>query len=141
MSAELNKTIIRRFVEEVNIKGEKTDAEQFLALNYLDHSAPPGLPSGPEGWRILRAMFFKAFSNMHIMIEEMVAEGDQVAIRFTMRATHTGEFMGMLPTGKQITFTGLDINRLEDGKIAERWGSQDDLGLMQQLGVIPTPGR
>jgi predicted ester cyclase len=137
MSSEQNKEIIRRFIEEVNNKREKTDVEQYLTPQYLDHSAPPKLPRGPEGWRILRAMFFTAFSNLHITIEQMVAEGDRVAIRFTMRAVHTGELRGIPPTGKQLTLTGLDINRFEGGKIAERWGNQNDLGMMQQLGVIP----
>lgn len=139
MTTEENKAVIRCFIEEVNHRGEKTAVEQFLAPDYLDHSAPPGLPLGPHGWRILRARFFKAFSNLHITIEDMVAEGDWVAVRFVMRATHIDELMGIPPTGRQIMLTGLDLNRFKDGKIAERRGNQDDLGLMQQLGAFPTP--
>jgi steroid delta-isomerase-like uncharacterized protein len=141
MSTEANKSLIRRFIEEVNNKQTLVAAEQFLAPTYVDHSAPPGLPTGPEGWRQLRTMFFNAFSNIHIVVEDIVAEGDRVAVRFTMQALHTGELRGIPSTGKQVTLTGIDVNRFENGKIAERWGNQDDLGLMQQLGVISSPGQ
>ena len=73
------------------------------------------------------------------MLEDMIAEGDKVAVRFTLRGTHGGDLMGIPPTGKPVAVTGIDINRIADGKIAERWANFDALGLMQQLGVIPTP--
>ena len=81
--------------------------------------------------------FFTAFPDLHMKIEDQIAEGDMVASRLTVHGTHKGEFMGMPPTGKQITITGTDIVHIKDGKAVERWGNFDDLGMMQQLGVIP----
>jgi predicted ester cyclase len=71
----------------------------------------------------------------------MIAEGDKVVTRFTMRGTHQGEFMGIAPTGRRVEMTGIDIIRFSDGKMVEHWGNTDDLGMMQQLGVIPEPGQ
>jgi steroid delta-isomerase-like uncharacterized protein len=80
-----------------------------------------------------------AFPDVHITIEDQVAEGDRVVTRWTARGTHTGAFQGIPPTGKRGSMTGIDINRFADGKVVECWTNADDLGLLQQLGVIPTP--
>ncbi|HMK16387.1 MAG TPA: ester cyclase, partial [Methanomicrobiales archaeon] len=82
-----------------------------------------------------------AFHNLHVTIEDMMAEGDRVTCRFTARGVHNGEFMGLPPTGKQIAMTGIEIFRLRDGKIAELWGEANLMGLMQQLGILPAPPR
>jgi steroid delta-isomerase-like uncharacterized protein len=79
-----------------------------------------------------------AFEHLNVTVEEMVAEGDRVAARFTARGIHKGAFMGLPPTGKPITMTGMEIFRIEDGRIAELWGEANLLGLMQQLGIAPT---
>jgi predicted ester cyclase len=78
-------------------------------------------------------ILLQAFPDLQITVEDMVAEGDKVAVRWRLRATHQGEFMGIPPTGNQVTMTGIDINRLEGGRLVERWGNEDMLGLLQQL--------
>lgn len=137
METEDNKQRIVRFINELNEQGNQVVVEQFLDPAYVDHSAPPYLPPGPEGWRQLRTSFFTAFPDLHVSIEHMVAEGDKVAVEYTIRGTHQGELMGIPPTGKQVMVKGLDINRFKGDKLVERWGNQDDVGMMQQLGVMP----
>ena len=84
-------------------------------------------------------MEFAAFPDLHSTVEYLIAEGDMVVSRFTMRGTHQGEFIGIPPTGKQVKVTGMVIHRFADGKIVEYWVKWDVLGMMQQLGVIPPP--
>jgi predicted ester cyclase len=86
-------------------------------------------------------MIYGSFPDAHLTIEDVVAEGDMVAWRFTVRATHIGSFRGIPPTGKPVTLTGIAMTRMRDGQMAENWNETDDLGLLQQLGVIPAPGR
>jgi steroid delta-isomerase-like uncharacterized protein len=83
-------------------------------------------------------MVYTASADLRHTIEDMVAEGDKVATRMTSRGTHTGDFRGIAPTGKQFTVTGMDLFRIADGKIAEQWTNLDTLGVLQQLGVLPT---
>ena len=82
-------------------------------------------------------MFLKAFPDLHLTVEDMIAEGDKVVTRFTSRGTQTGAFMGIPPTGKQVTVSSIVIARIADGKIVEEWGLDDQMGMLQQLGVIP----
>ncbi len=140
MSAEEHKAIVQRAVDAFN----HTDLEavdRLFAADYVDHDrARAGLPPGPAGvklaWQGLRA----AFPDLHATIEETVAEGDRVAVRGVIRGTHQGELMGLPPTGKAVTMALIDINRIADGQLVERWGEADMLGLLQQLGAIPAPG-
>jgi predicted ester cyclase len=84
-------------------------------------------------------MYIAAFPDMRVPIEDVVAEGDKVAVRWALEATHQGAFLGILPTGKRIRMNGISILRPADGKIAEQWEQSDRMGLLQQLGVIPAP--
>jgi predicted ester cyclase len=84
-------------------------------------------------------VFRDAFPDLRFTAEDIIAEGDKVAARYTMRGTHQGEFMGVAPTGNRIEVTGIDIVRFEGGKMVEHWANSDELGMMQQLGVIPAP--
>ena len=86
-------------------------------------------------------MLFTAFPDLQFTIEDMVAEGDFVVVRHTTRGTHQGNFRGIPPTGKQVSGTGMFIDRIVNGKAVEQWINGDDLGLLQQLGVVPTPGQ
>ena len=140
MSTEQNKALVRRFYDEVFNKKNLAVSDDFLAPHIIEHSLPPGLPSGSEGSRQFIGMYLTAFPDLHLTAEDMIAEGDEVAARFTMRGTHKGEFMGIPSTGKQVTMTGIQIVRVADGRIAENWVNLDALGLLQQLGVIPTMG-
>jgi steroid delta-isomerase-like uncharacterized protein len=136
--SEENKALVKRVVDEVN-KGNFAAAVELLATDYIDHADPPETPPGVESAKRRWTMFRSAFPDTHVTLENIIAEGDKVAVRFTLRGTHGGDLMGIPPTGKPVAFTGIDINRIADGKIAERWANFDTLGLMQQLGVIPTP--
>lgn len=137
---EENKAIVRRHIEEL-VNKRNLDALDDVATDVVWHDAPPGLAPGREGMKQWLTIFGPAFPDWHSTIEIMIAEGDMVATRTTGRGTHTGEFIGIPPTGKQVTMTGMDIHRIVDGKIVEEWSNFDALGLLQQLGVVPPPGQ
>ncbi len=134
MSPEENKALIRSFWEELYVKGNLAVIDQFVASDVIDHNPLPGQGPGVEGARQLFARFRTAFPDAQISIEDIVAEGDKVAIRTSVCATHRGNFMGIAPTGKTVSTSGIEIIRIASGKMVERWGISDDLGLMRQLG-------
>ena len=140
MSALDNKAVIRRMVEAVNNGTWREVADAVYATTFVLHDpfAPPGLPTGPQLMKdYVYDPWFAAFPDAQLTIEDLIAEGDKVVGRFTMRGTHRGAFMGIAPTGKHVTMTGINICRIEEGKIAEMWQNLDTLGLLQQLGAIP----
>ena len=140
MSAEENKAQLQRVYEQVFNQGNLDQIEEFFSADFVDHEAPPPGMEGLEGIEVLR-QFVKvsrdAFPDLQFTAEDMIAEGDKVAARYTMRGTHQGEFLGVAPTGKQIEVTGIDIVRFEGGKMVEHWANSDELGMMQQLGLVP----
>jgi steroid delta-isomerase-like uncharacterized protein len=141
MSNEDNKTLICRFFEEVYTKKNLAALEEFIAPSHIDHSAAAaGLEVGPEGSRQAIGIMLTAFPDLHVMIEDMIAEGDRVVVRMTMRGTQQGAFGSIPPTGKQVAISTIDIVRIEGGKIAEEWGIDDMLGMLQQLGLVPAMG-
>lgn len=139
MSAEQNKAIVRRFFRAFEANDE-TALKELLASDLVAYShgtpGPQNREVHLEGIRMTNA----AFSDSQFVIEELIAEGDKVASRTTWRATHTGDFMGHPPTGKEVEVSGMTVEHIKDGKIVERWVSLDQLGLMQQLGLVPLPG-
>ena len=144
MSTEQNKIIIRRYLEDAleAVRGGNLAAtDEYLAegATFYDPGRPPSI--GREAQKQRSAALLNSFPDVRFVIEDMIAEGDRVAARWTMRATHTGSFMNIPPTGRQIVMTGITIYRLMDGKIVEAHSDLDQLGMLQQLGVIPTPGR
>jgi len=141
MSTEDNKAVVRRFYEEVMNQKKRAVLDEVFDLNVVDHFAPPGTPGGLEGARQTLGMFLSAFPDLHFTVEDMIAEGDRVVARVTMSGTQQGPFMGIPPTSKHVTVTGIDINRFVGGKSVEHWVEMDRLGLMQQLGVIPALGQ
>ena len=141
MSIEQNKEVVRQMVEEMFNRGNLGRAGEFLAPDFVEREElPPGIPSGREGVIQLTAMLRSAFPDFRATIDDLVAEGDKVVIRQTWRGTHKGEFMGVPPTGKSVSIGVIDIIRVDGGKFVEHWGQMDTMGLMQQLGAIPTPG-
>ncbi len=138
MSTEDNKVLMRRFLEEVFNKKNLAAIDEFIAPNQVDHTLPPFLPTTPEGTKRAIGMFLTAFPDVHLTVEDMVAEGDKVVTRYTSRGTQKGGFMGIPPTGKQMTVSSIIIARIADGKIVEEWGLDDQMGMLQQLGIIPT---
>ena len=129
-------------VEEIFIRGNISQADEFLAPDFVEHEElPPGMPSGREGVKQLTATIRSAFPDFKATIDDMVAEDDKVVLRMTWRGTHQGEFMGVPPTGRNVSFGVIDIIRIAGGKFVEHWGQMDSMGLMQQLGAIPAPGQ
>jgi len=138
MSAEDNKALIRRFVDEVQSGGNIDLVDEICSPEFVNHSAPPGIPADREGIKIITAMFRRAFPDSYFTVEDMVAEGDKVATRKTFHGTHGGEFMGIPPSGRSVSMGLIDIVRISDGRVVEHWSMGDTLGMMQQLGVIPS---
>jgi len=138
---EENKATFRRYIEEV---WNRTNLELVDEIfdRYLAHQ-PDGsvLERGPEDVKRFMGEFREGFPDFHSTIEDMVAEGDKVATRWRMRGTHRGEFRGIAPTNKEVEVTGIGIFRFSpEGKVIESWDNLDELGMQQQLGVVPTPG-
>jgi steroid delta-isomerase-like uncharacterized protein len=140
MSTEESKALVRREYE-LGVNEKDFDVRDgALASNYIGHF--PGLPpiQGIEAFKQFTSGFFTAFPDLQTTIEDLIAEGDKVAVRQTWRGTHTGNFLGIPPTGKQVTFTSTEFYRVAGGKLAEEWVELDMLGLLQQLGAIPPMG-
>ena len=134
MTTEKNKAVIRRIVKEYWNEGNVNVLDDVFMPDFLDHNAPPGLTPGLEGLKQFVAMFRTAFSDISTSADDLIAEGDKVAWNWTMRGTHTSEFMGVPASGKKIAFSGITIDRFANGQIAERWRQVDFAGLMKQLG-------
>ena len=141
MTTEENKAVVRRFTDEVWNTGNLAIIDELFASTWVGHDLPPGLAPGREGLKQMVGAFRAAFSDIRATVDDQIAEGDAVAWRWTFQGTHSGEFMGIPPTSKKITLTGISIDRLAGGKFVERWDSADTLGMMQQLGVISAPGQ
>jgi steroid delta-isomerase-like uncharacterized protein len=139
MSTEDNKALVRRFYDEVFNNKNMAGVDAFVAPNVIDHSLPPGAPGEIEGVRQTITMFLTAFPDLHLTLEDIIAEGDKVVVRWTMRGTHQGASLGMPPTGKQFTLPGISLVRLDGGMAAETWVSFDQLVMLQQLGLAPAP--
>jgi len=135
-ATERNKAIVRQFVDEVINRGNIGSLKTFVAADHVSHE-PIGDHYGPEGIRIGLAGYRAAFPDLTVTIDDLVAEGDRVVRRFTAQGTHAGHFMGIVPTGRIVTVTGIWIDRLEGGKLVESWFSFDALGLLMQIGVVP----
>jgi len=141
MSTEENKALVRQMVEEVFNRGNVILADEFLAADFVEREElPPGIPRDREGVKQLTTLLRSAFPDFKATLDDIVAEGDRVVIRQTWSGTHQGEFMGVPPTGKSVSFGVIDILRVAGGKCQEHWGQMDSLGLMQQLGALPTAG-
>jgi steroid delta-isomerase-like uncharacterized protein len=135
-----NKRLVRRIFDEVINQGDMAALDEIFGPDYVDHAAPPGLPPGRDGLKVNVGMFRTAFPDLHFTVEEMIAEGELVVTRRALTGTHRDELFGIPPTGKQVRISGIDISRVVDGRVVEHWGNEDDLGMLQQLGVIPPLG-
>jgi steroid delta-isomerase-like uncharacterized protein len=135
MSTEQNKALVRQMVEEIFNRGNMSRLGEFVAPDFVEHEElPPGMDV-----ELMTTMLRSAFPDFKATIDDIIAEGDKVVIRQTWSGTQKGEFMGVPPTGKSVSFGVIDIIRIAGGKFAEHWGQMDSTGLMQQLGAIPTP--
>lgn len=134
-----NTNLVRRAMDEVWNRGDYSGLDEFVARDLVVHTATPGQElHGHEGVRQFYTMLRAAFPDIHFAIEDQIAADDRVVTRWSARATHQGTFNGIPPTGREITVTGIDIDRLASGKVVECWPQMDELGLLRQLGVIPS---
>jgi steroid delta-isomerase-like uncharacterized protein len=139
MSAEANRIIFQRFLQFIN-SGSRELAVELVAPAAIFQA--PGMPEplrGPEGYLQLLAMLRAGFSDVQWTLVEVIAEGDRIAARFTMRGTHDGPFMGLPPSGKPFVASSMAFYRLTDGKIVEENGLPDMLAILQQIGAAPSP--
>ena len=138
MSAKENKAFISRMTDAFWNTGNMAVMEDFFSPDIVVYMATG--PVQMEAYKQICSAYFAAFPDLHITTDDLLAEGDQVVKRWTARCTHKGEFMGIPATGNKLEVTGIEIFRIADGKITEIWAAMDNLGMMQQLGVIPPMG-
>ena len=144
MSEEVqNKALMRRFYEGLWSRGNLEAIPELVAEDFVDHQAPAGHPPGREELAGLVLMWRSGFPDMQETVQDLISEGDKVVGRFLMRGTHRGEFMGVAPTGRSVTMSGIDVVRVANGRISEFWYAEQTLELMQQPGAAPvlTAGR
>lgn len=134
MSKQINMEAQQKFGEAVNT-GNFDLFKEVVATGAIDNDPAPEQPLGPEGYVELFTTMRKAFPDLKVTVEHMVADEDNIAFAYTITGTHEGDFQGVAATGKQITARGMQISRFENGKMVERWGSSDELGIIKQLGA------
>ncbi len=135
MTAEENKAIVRRYLDEVWNQGNTAAVDEFLAPNYKRYLSPITAPLTRDGQKQRLTGFRAAFPDVHLTLEDMFAAGNRVAFRVMLRGTHQGVFQGIAATDKAVAFFTVDVVRVENGKIVEHWGGPDMLSLLQQLGA------
>ncbi|NUR99730.1 MAG: ester cyclase [Kribbellaceae bacterium] len=139
-TTERNKAVVKDFIDGLFSKGDLGAVDTYLAEDFVAHNAPGfGATPDREGFRHAGAVIRAAFPDWHSELHDLIAEDDLVVERFTASGTHRGEVMGVAPTGRTVTLPGINIFRLRDGLIVERWGQLDELGLLRQLGVPSGP--
>ena len=138
MSTEENKDLMRRWIEGVN-QGNLEVLDELCVPDFVYHNASQTM-QGLEAFKQVLSMYLAAIPDLHLTLEDVIAEGDRVVTRQTYRGTHQGNLMGIPPTGKHVTLTGMAITRIASGNVVEQWANNDDLGLLQQLGVVPAMG-
>ncbi len=135
--SEENKIIIRRIYDEFISQGNINTFDELVSSDVVEHEEMADFSPTAEGVKQFFAMFRSAFPDIRATIDDLIVEGDKVVVRATWSASQKGEFMGVPPSGKSVTFGVIDIFRIANGKVAEHWGQSDNLGLMQQIGAIP----
>ena len=134
----MTQDLVRRFYEDVLVAGDLDVVDEIAAPDYVEHDHLPGQGDGLQGLKE-RAIMLKEGLAVRFTIEDVIQGGDKLVVRWTNSGTHVGEFGGIPPTNKSFSVAGIDIYRLEGGKLAEHWHVIDQLSLLQQLGLIPTP--
>jgi steroid delta-isomerase-like uncharacterized protein len=138
MTTEANKALLRRYKVGILNTRDIDALDQVAAPGYLDHAAFPGQAPGLEGLKQRAVILFRALDPQWT-IHDAIAEGDLVVLRWSLTGTHRGEFLGIPPTGQAVTLHGIDMYRLQDGKIAEHWNVVDMFSFCQQIGALPRP--
>ncbi|MFC9689038.1 ester cyclase [Kribbella sp. NPDC056951] len=136
-TAESNKGVVKDFIDGLFSQGDLGAVDTYLAEDFVNNDPPFGVTPDREGMRAAGGMMRAAFPDWHSDLHALIAEGDLVVERFTASGTHRGEVMGVAPTGAVVSLPGINIWRLRDGRIVERWGRLDELGFTRQLGAVP----
>jgi steroid delta-isomerase-like uncharacterized protein len=137
MSAQENKALVRRLVEEAQAGGKLHVIDELISPDFVDHSAWPGIPATREGVKQIFGIFQAALADLEVIIHDQIAEADRVVTRKTLRGTHQGDLLGVPPSGNVIRIEVIDILRVQDGQITDHWNLVDQHGLLQQLGLVP----
>jgi predicted ester cyclase len=132
-----NKAVVKEFIDRLFTTGDVSVLDELAAPGYVDHDPPFGGTGTVEGWRAMATMIRDAFPDWRSDLHALYAEGDIVVERFTASGTHTGEIFGIRPSEAVCTLAGINVFRVHDGQIVERWGRVDELGMLRQLGVVP----
>jgi predicted ester cyclase len=140
MSKEANIAILTKFATAVNT-GNFDLFQEAVAIDNVDHDPAPGQVPGPEGYRMYFSALRAAFPDLSVAPETLVGDDDSLAFAYTITGTQNGPLMGIAPTGRKIKIRGLQISKFKDGKMVERWGSSDELGMLLQLGVAVVPAQ
>ena len=141
MSVEANKVIVRRMFEEIFNQGNLALVDTWVAATFVNHAAPAEMLSGPESLKGHVVLLRAAFPDVHFTVEELIADEEHVAARVTFGGTHRGVFRGFPPTDKSFVQSQMHMVRFVKGKVVEHWAVRNDLGLMQQLGILPSSGQ
>ena len=137
--SERNKALVRRVADEAWNRGNLEVIEEIFAPDYREHILRPGQEPGIEGYKGRVSMMRAAFPDLVLDIDELIAEGDRIALRYTLRGRHDGELAGIPASGQRMSSDGMAFARLQEGRIVERWQVHDELALLQQIGAIPAP--
>jgi steroid delta-isomerase-like uncharacterized protein len=135
MSKEVNLATLAKFADAVNT-GKFDLFKEAVSRENIDHDPARGQVPGPEGYRVFFSKLRDAFPDLSVALETLVADEESIAFAYTLTGTQNGSLMGIAPTGRKIKIRGLQISKFKDGKMVERWGSSDELGMLQQLGVV-----
>jgi len=135
------KVLVRRLFEEVWNQGNLAAIDELFAPSYIRYDPAAPEAKGLAGFKQLVVLLRTAFPDLHFTLEEIIAEGDKVMSRALLRGTHRGEYLGVAPTGKPVAVMGMVVLRIAQGKFQEGWLMMDNLGLLQQLGVVPPLGQ
>ena len=136
--SEQYKSAAQNLIEKGFNQKDSAAFEAYFSPDLKDHALPPGIPEGFEGRKLFYSAFLAAFPDLHVHIEDILAEGGKLVTRWSAHGTHRGELMGIPATGKRVSVSGITIDRFENGQSVEHWEIFDQAGLMQQLGVIPS---
>lgn len=139
MSAQETARLARRWYEEYAEEKDLSVVDKYLAPDFVNHTPPPGIPNDRDGYKQVLTMYTTGLPDFQVFVEDVVAEEDKAAVRWRVKATHTGPLMGIPASGNEVNITGMGIVHVRDGKIVEQWEIADMLGLMQQIGAAPTP--
>jgi predicted ester cyclase len=135
--SEQYKLAARNFIEKGLNQKDLLAFDSYFSPELIDHALPPGLPLGLEGRKMFASALLTAFPDLHVHLEDLITNDEKLVARYSVHGTHMNELMGIPPTGKVVSITGIAIDRFENDQSVEHWEIIDQLGLMQQLGVVP----